>query len=213
RGTQVNHQHRFREGMCMKTLGVGDGLENTQSKRSTIAWYKEDFSEAALEDNSAQDQLVQDVSSTAVLTRLDDDVEEEEPKEVDDRGNWSGRFDFLMSLLGYSVGLGNVWRFPYLAYSNGGGAFLFPFILMFLLLGFPLMFLELSFGQFAALGPAAIFDRICPIFNGIGLAMVAVSCMVAFYYTVLIGWAFLYMFKSFTSELPWERCHPDWASQ
>ncbi|BFZ05079.1 hypothetical protein BsWGS_08118 [Bradybaena similaris] len=169
--------------------------------------------EAHLDLLSAQDQLVQDVSSTAVLTRLDDDVEEEETKEFVDRGNWSGRFDFLMSLLGYSVGLGNVWRFPYLAYSNGGGAFLFPFILMFVLLGFPLMFMELSFGQFAALGPAAIFDRICPILNGIGLAMVAVSCMVAFYYTVLIGWAFLYMFKSFTSELPWERCHPDWASE
>ena len=59
-----------------------------------------------------------------------------------------------------------MWRFPYLAYMNGGGAFLFPFILMFLLLGFPLMFMELSFGQFAALGPAAIFDRICPILNG-----------------------------------------------
>ncbi|XP_012946005.1 sodium- and chloride-dependent glycine transporter 1 [Aplysia californica] len=164
------------------------------------------------QQQSAQDQLVQDVSSTAVLTPLDDDLVGE-PQEVDDRGNWSGRFDFLMSLLGYSVGLGNVWRFPYLAYNNGGGAFLFPFILMFILLGFPLMFFELGFGQFAALGPAAIFDRICPILNGIGYGMVAVSAMVAFYYTVIIAWAFLYMFKSFTSELPWERCHPDWSTE
>ncbi|XP_076450427.1 sodium- and chloride-dependent glycine transporter 1-like isoform X2 [Babylonia areolata] len=160
---------------------------------------------------SSGDPLVQDISSTAVLTPLDDDLVGE-PQEPDDRGNWSGRFDFLMSLLGYSVGLGNVWRFPYLCYSNGGGAFLFPFILMLILVGFPLMFLELSFGQFAAQGPAVIFGRVCPLLHGVGYGMIAVSAMVALYYTVLIAWAFLYLFRSFASELPWERCHPKWAS-
>ena len=73
--------------------------------------------------NPTNENLVQDVSSTAVLTPLDDDLVGE-IQDVPDRGNWSGRFDFLMSLLGYSVGLGNVWRFPYLAYSNGGGKWL-----------------------------------------------------------------------------------------
>lgn len=175
----------------------------------TVAWYKQDHPESALED-SPGDSLAQDVSSTAVLTPLDDDLVGE-PQEPDDRGNWSGRFDFLMSLLGYSVGLGNVWRFPYLCYANGGGAFLFPFILMLLLIGFPLMFMELSFGQFAALGPASIFERICPLFFGLGYGMIAVTAMVSLYYTVLIGWAFLYMFKSFAAELPWERCHKEWA--
>ncbi|XP_025088378.1 sodium- and chloride-dependent glycine transporter 1-like isoform X2 [Pomacea canaliculata] len=168
--------------------------------------------EAQIDLLGPSDTLAQDVSSTAVLTPLDDDLVGN-PQEPDNRGSWSGRFDFLMSLLGYSVGLGNVWRFPYLCYSNGGGAFLFPFILMLILLGFPLMFMELAFGQFAALGPAAIFDRICPLFYGIGYGMTAVTLMVALYYTVIIGWAFLYLFRSFTSELPWERCHKEWATE
>ncbi|ESO97961.1 hypothetical protein LOTGIDRAFT_153071 [Lottia gigantea] len=179
----------------------------------TGAWFKAEFPEATLhiEEINPNESLAQDVSSTAVLTPLDDDLvgNVEDPG---DRGNWTGRFDFLMSLLGYSVGLGNVWRFPYLAYSNGGGAFLFPFVLMLLLVGLPMMFMELALGQFAALGPATVFGRMCPLLHGLGYGMVAVTSLVGLYYTVIIAWAVLYMFTSFTSELPWERCHNPWAT-
>ncbi|XP_021928101.1 sodium- and chloride-dependent glycine transporter 2-like [Zootermopsis nevadensis] len=134
---------------------------------------------------------------------------EQEPPE---RGNWTGRFDFLLSLLGYSVGLGNVWRFPYLCYNNGGGAFLIPFTIMLVIAGLPLMFMELSFGQYANLGPVAIYKKFCPLFRGLGYGMVIVSAIVMLYYNLIIAWTLFYMFASFNSVLPWQNCE-EWSTE
>ena len=104
------------------------------------------------------------------------------------RGNWVGKLDFMMSCVSYAVGLGNIWRFPYLCYRNGGGillqncvfefqlfkfeslfllaVFLIPYIFFLILCGMPLFFLEASFGQFASLSPITIW-RISPLFKGI----------------------------------------------
>ncbi|CAG0900962.1 unnamed protein product [Darwinula stevensoni] len=68
---------------------------------------------------------------------------------VSPRGNWGSKWEFLLSCIGLSVGIGNVWRFPYLAYQNGGGAFLIPYLIMLVLAGKPMYFMELAFGQFA----------------------------------------------------------------
>jgi solute carrier family 6 (neurotransmitter transporter, glycine) member 5/9 len=130
-----------------------------------------------------------------------------------ERGNWTGRFDFLLSLLGYSVGLGNVWRFPYLCYNNGGGAFLIPFTIMLIIAGLPLMFMELSFGQYASLGPVAIYKRFCPLFSGLGYAMIMVSGIVMLYYNLIIGWTIFYMFASLSKELPWQNCKNEWSTE
>uniref|UniRef100_A0A336LIP9 Transporter n=1 Tax=Culicoides sonorensis TaxID=179676 RepID=A0A336LIP9_CULSO len=138
---------------------------------------------------------------------------ENENDDEPERGNWTGRFDFLLSLLGYSVGLGNVWRFPYLCYNNGGGAFLIPFTMMLIIAGVPLMFMELSFGQYAALGPVAIYSRFCPLFRGLGYGMIIVSAIVMLYYNLIIGWTIFYMFASMKSELPWQHCEPEWSTE
>uniref|UniRef100_A0A8W8MSH7 Transporter n=1 Tax=Magallana gigas TaxID=29159 RepID=A0A8W8MSH7_MAGGI len=118
-----------------------------------------------------------------------------------------------MSLLGYSVGLGTVWRFPYLAYSNGGGTFVFTFVLMFFLLGLPVMFLELALGQYSGLGQSVMFDRLCPLFHGIDYGMISVSGIVSLYYTVIIAWCIMYFFASITGELPWTKCDTEWATE
>ncbi|XP_013397286.1 sodium-dependent proline transporter [Lingula anatina] len=160
-----------------------------------------------------EDEDVANFSSQQKMLESNDNVFDEIVEEDDDnRGNWTGRFDFLLSLLGYSVGLGNVWRFPYLVYSNGGGAFVLPFIIMLLLVGFPLMFMELAFGQYASLGPIAIFERFCPLFHGLGVGMVIVSAIVSLYYNMIIAWTIFYMVASCTDYLPWETCDPKWSS-
>ncbi|XP_032886805.1 sodium- and chloride-dependent neutral and basic amino acid transporter B(0+)-like [Amblyraja radiata] len=77
-----------------------------------------------------------------------------------ERGNWSSKTEYLLSVIGFAVGLGNVWRFPYLAYKNGGGAFLIPYLLILAMAGMPVFFLESSFGQFASRGPIAVWKAV-----------------------------------------------------
>ncbi|KAK2151064.1 hypothetical protein LSH36_377g03025 [Paralvinella palmiformis] len=131
--------------------------------------------------------------------------------ENEDRGNWSGRLDFLLACLGYAVGLGNVWRFPYLCYKNGGAVFFIPYIIMLVFVGIPIFFFELSLGQFTSSGPLTCWE-FAPFFKGIGVAMVIVSALVGIYYNMIIAWSLYYLFASFTTKLPWKECNRDWAT-
>ncbi|XP_032083036.1 sodium- and chloride-dependent neutral and basic amino acid transporter B(0+) [Thamnophis elegans] len=127
-----------------------------------------------------------------------------------ERGNWSSKTDYLLSMVGYAVGLGNVWRFPYLTYENGGGAFLIPYAIMLALAGLPLFFMECSLGQFASLGPVSIW-RILPLFQGVGITMVVISTFVTIYYNVIIAYSLYYLFASFQRVVPWDNCNATWA--
>ena len=91
---------------------------------------------------------------------------DDEVDESFEREKWSKKVEFFLSAIGYAVGLGNVWRFPYLAFKHGGGAFLIPYILMLIICGMPLFFMELALGQHISLGPVSSWAAICPIAKG-----------------------------------------------
>uniref|UniRef100_A0A182K469 Transporter n=1 Tax=Anopheles christyi TaxID=43041 RepID=A0A182K469_9DIPT len=78
------------------------------------------------------------------------------------RETWSQKAEFLLAVIGFAVDLGNVWRFPYICYQNGGGAFLIPYCIMLLFGGLPLFYMELALGQFHRCGCLSIWKRICP---------------------------------------------------
>ncbi|XP_061105390.1 sodium- and chloride-dependent GABA transporter ine-like [Conger conger] len=126
------------------------------------------------------------------------------------RPTWSRQVDFTLAAIGNVVGLGNVWRFPYLCYRSGGGAFLVPYLLMLLVLGIPLLHMELSLGQYLRRGPVQALAKACPLLKGVGLAMMAITFILSTYYNVIIAWALYYLFSSFQSPLPWENCNNTW---
>uniref|UniRef100_UPI00398F0FCE sodium- and chloride-dependent neutral and basic amino acid transporter B(0+)-like n=1 Tax=Pristiophorus japonicus TaxID=55135 RepID=UPI00398F0FCE len=128
-----------------------------------------------------------------------------------ERGNWSSKTDYLLSVIGSAVGLGNVWRFPYLAYRNGGVAFLIPYTLMLALAGMPMFFLESSFGQFVSLGPVAVWKAV-PMLQGVGITVVLLSAIADISYSCLIGYSLFYLFASFQSPLPWADCFSWWGA-
>ena len=113
-------------------------------------------------------------------------------------------------MVGYAVGLGNVWRFPYLAYENGGGAFLVPYFIMLLLAGIPIFFLEVCISQFSSQGPIGVWN-IAPAFRGIGIMMVIFNVFVGVYYNTIIGYSVFYFFSTLEFKLPWADCSGFWA--
>lgn len=81
------------------------------------------------------------------------------------REKWGNDIEFLMSCIALSVGLGNVWRFPFVALENGGGAFIIPYVIVLVLVGRPFYYMEMIMGQFSSRNNIKIFD-FAPIFRG-----------------------------------------------
>ncbi|MBT1018566.1 sodium-dependent transporter [Canibacter sp. lx-72] len=118
------------------------------------------------------------------------------------RVSWTGQYGFLMAAIGAAVGLGNIWRFPGIAYNNGGGAFLLPYLVSLLCIGLPILLLEYALGhKYRGSAPLA-FRRFTKKAEFLGWWQVAISAVTSIYYALVIAWAISYMYYSI--NLAWE---------
>uniref|UniRef100_A0A3Q3XG24 Transporter n=1 Tax=Mola mola TaxID=94237 RepID=A0A3Q3XG24_MOLML len=135
-----------------------------------------------------------------------EDLERMEKEEAGDRPKWDNKAQYLLTCVGFCVGLGNVWRFPYLCQSHGGGAFMIPFLILLVLEGIPLLHLEFAIGQRLRKGSVGVWRSINPHLTGIGIASLCVSFLVGMYYNTIMAWIMWYLFNSFQDPLPWSHC-------
>ncbi len=128
-------------------------------------------------------------------------MQEEQPQ----RSQWGSSFGFVMALAGSAVGLGNLWKFPYLAGRNGGGIFLLVYILFIIIAGVPLILSEMAIGRHTRLEPVSAFERLDRRFRFVGVLGVLSGALIPCYYIVIGGWVMAYIFRfviSITDGLP-----------
>lgn len=120
---------------------------------------------------------------------------------MEKRGRWDSRTAFLLAAIGSAVGLGNVWRFPFIAHQNGGGAFLIPFFIAMFTAGIPLLILEFGLGNLMQSGAPQSFAKISKRWEWLGWFALLIAFGIVSYYTVIMGWCFNYLIHSF--KLAW----------
>ncbi|CAD1470210.1 unnamed protein product, partial [Heterotrigona itama] len=126
------------------------------------------------------------------------------------RSKWNNEIEFLMSCIAMSIGFGNIWRFPFTAYENGGGAFLIPYIVVLLLIGKPFYYLEMIIGQFSSSSSIKVWN-ISPAFSGVGWSQFCSNAALMTYYSSLMSLTLFFLVASFSSELPWAKCRDEWS--
>uniref|UniRef100_UPI0037E9902E inactive sodium-dependent neutral amino acid transporter B(0)AT3 n=1 Tax=Semicossyphus pulcher TaxID=241346 RepID=UPI0037E9902E len=125
---------------------------------------------------------------------------------VEERPKWDNKVQYLLTCIGFAVGLGNIWRFPYLCQIYGGGAFLIPYLIALVFEGLPLLYLELAIGQRMRKGSIGVWNSISPLLGGVGIASMVVSFLVGIFYNTILAWVLWYFFHSFQNPLPWSQC-------
>ncbi|WP_434360394.1 sodium-dependent transporter [Parasalinivibrio latis] len=116
------------------------------------------------------------------------------------REQWGTRAGFILAAVGSAIGLGNIWRFPYMAYENGGGAFLIPYLFAMITAGIPFMILEFTLGHKMRGSSPVVFSKLNTKFEWLGWFQVLIAAVIAVYYVAVIGWAISYLSFSFTQS-------------
>lgn len=129
----------------------------------------------------------------------------EKPNETAKRGKFTSSFGFIMAATGSAVGLGNLWKFPYVAGQNGGGIFLLVYLVFILVLGVPIFLGETAIGRSTKLNPIGAYRKLSPKFTFIGIIGVVCAFVILSYYSVVGGWVLKYgavYFKGLFSSAP-----------
>lgn len=116
---------------------------------------------------------------------------------TDTREHWSARSGFIIAAIGSAIGLGNIWRFPYVAYENGGGAFLIPYLVALLTAGLPLLFLDYAVGHRSNGAPPKAYQQLSKPAEPLGWWQACVCIVIALYYASVLTWAGSYIYFSF----------------
>ncbi|XP_029901469.1 sodium- and chloride-dependent GABA transporter 2-like [Myripristis murdjan] len=134
-------------------------------------------------------------------------------EKMEERGQWSNKVEFILSVAGSIIGLGNMWRFPYLCYKNGGGAFLIPYLIFLFTCGVPVFFLETALGQYTSQGGITCWRKISPLFEGLGYGTQVIVMLLNFYYIIVLAWGIFYLSFSFSWDLAWSSCNNTWNTE
>ena len=108
-------------------------------------------------------------------------------------------------MIGFAVGFGSFWRFPYLVYKNGGGAFLIPYLFAIIVLGMPLLYLETATGQMHQYSTPFIFGRINKGYKMLGISFLLICYHLAGYYNIILTYSYRFLFSAFVDPLPFSK--------
>lgn len=140
-------------------------------------------------------------------SQRDQPIEDEAPL------RWSSTRAFILSTSAAAIGLGNLWRFPYLAGENGGGAFILAYLIAVVAIAVPIMILEIGAGKFVLGSPVATFRAVHPRASIVGWLVVLLTVIITSYYLVITGWTLGYAADSVRGAVsPFEEFTSGYAS-